>query len=452
MRWWLLGLVVLCGLAAAVPAAEKQATTPSAKRGKEALLGRTFAPPMVTLKGYDRLWKTWGLKEKPKDYDRAIRERYGLHVAPYDNKGVPMGLRPASHLLIGKGYAPDCMLCHSGRVAGQTVFGLGNSTIDLQSLFEDIGTAEGFKNILPYQASHVRGTFEAVASVTHLSQFRDDDLNIRPKPLKLALHDTCCEDIPAWWHLKKKKTMYANGGISAQSVRSLMTFLLNPVNSGEYVRGQESTFADIRAYLLTLQPPKYPFPIDRKLAARGKAVFNDTCSRCHGTYGEKWTYPSRVVPLQQIGTDPTLAKALWDKDSIERYKRSWLGQEKDRDGNLLEGTDVVGYQAPPLDGVWATAPYLHNGSVPTVYHVLNSKARPKVYTRSYGTEKEDYDSEKLGWKIKVLEKSPDAKRSGYEKRKVYDTTRPGRGNAGHPFGDKLTESQRKAVIEYLKTL
>jgi hypothetical protein len=114
--------------------------------------------------------------------------------------------------------------------------------------------------------------------------------------------------------------------------------------------------------------------------------------------------------------------------------------------------DRGGYQAPPLDGVWATAPYFHNGSVPTVYQVLNSKARPKVYTRSYRTEKEDYDPTRLGWKITVLDGSPDSKLSGFERRKIYDTTQPGRGNSGHPFGDKLTDDERMAVIEYLKTL
>ena len=90
--------------------------------------------------------------------------------------------------------------------------------------------------------------------------------------------------------------------------------------------------------------------------------------------------------------------------------------------------------------------------MPTVYHVLNSKARPRVFTRSYGTEKEDYDAVKLGWKVTVLEQSPDPKLPAFERRKIYDTTQAGRGNGGHPFGDKLTEEERLAVMEYLKTL
>jgi hypothetical protein len=111
-----------------------------------------------------------------------------------------------------------------------------------------------------------------------------------------------------------------------------------------------------------------------------------------------------------------------------------------------------GYQAPPLDGVWATAPYFHNSSAPTVYDVLNSKARPKIYTRSYRGEKEDYDPVKLGLMIVVLEETPATKLSRWEQRKIYDTTRPGRGNGGHTFGDDLSEEERMTVIEYLKTL
>jgi hypothetical protein len=113
--------------------------------------------------------------------------------------------------------------------------------------------------------------------------------------------------------------------------------------------------------------------------------------------------------------------------------------------------EAKGYQAPPLDGLWATAPYFHNGSAPTVYHVLNSKARPTRFTRSYQTEVVDYDSVKLGWKYREV--GPvDPKLPPRERRKVYDTTQPGRGNGGHTFGDDLTEEQRMAVIEYLKML
>jgi hypothetical protein len=101
--------------------------------------------------------------------------------------------------------------------------------------------------------------------------------------------------------------------------------------------------------------------------------------------------------------------------------------------------------------VWATAPYFHNGSAPTVYHVLNSQARPKRFTRSYHTGAADYDPVKLGWKYREVGPA-DPKLPARERRKVYDTTQPGHGNGGHTFGDDLTDDERMAVIEYLKTL
>jgi hypothetical protein len=138
-------------------------------------------------------------------------------------------------------------------------------------------------------------------------------------------------------------------------------------------------------------------------------------------------------------------------ESVGHYNRLWFGQETGPDGQRYQATSPGGYQAPPLDGIWATAPYFHNASAPTVYHVLNSKARPNLFSRSYRTNEEDFDKEKLGWKFIEYEHIPPDLRP-FEKRKYYHTAESGRGNHGHTFGDKFTEEQRMAVIEYLKTL
>ena len=75
------------------------------------------------------------------------------------------------------------------------------------------------------------------------------------------------------------------------------------------------------------------------------------------------------------------------------YNSSWFAKEPTGHW-FLPGKPVKftpGYQAPPLDGVWATAPYFHNASVPTLYAVLNSRARPRIFTRSFRTAEEDFD-------------------------------------------------------------
>ena len=79
-------------------------------------------------------------------------------------------------------------------------------------------------------------------------------------------------------------------------------------------------------------------------------------------------------------------------------------------------------------------------------------ARPRIFTRSYRTGEADYDKEKVGWRVTELSISPGPRSSPIERRKIYDTTQPGRNNQGHTYGDDLTEPERTAVIEYLKRL
>jgi mono/diheme cytochrome c family protein len=423
------------------------------ERGKKALQQRTFVPASWTIAAYQNAWKEWGnVKEAPADYTQAFMDHYGLHPAPFDNGGYPMGVRPGKGLLGGKGIATDCLLCHGGSIAGKSYIGLGNASLDIQAFFEDLGKGSGGKGKTPFIFSNVRGTSEAGSMAVFLLSYREPDLRLRLTPRDLGLRDVLCEDVPAWWLLKKKKTMYYTGTTHARSVRSLMQFMLTPLNSAATIMKEEPTFADIQAYLLSLPAPKYPFPINQALARKGEKLFGQHCAKCHGTYGEKWTYPNKIVPIDVIGTDRTRFDGLSFKAGAY-YNKTWFAKEKPgwfADDYLVKKS--IGYQAPPLDGVWATAPYFHNGSVPTLYHVLNSKARPKIFTRSYRTGKEDYDTVKAGWKVQVLQAGADPKLPPYERRKIYDTTQPGRGNGGHTFGDVLSEENRWAVIEYLKTL
>lgn len=420
----------------------------AAQRGETALVTRCFSPAVVSREDYDKLWQIWGLKAKPTDFDSSVRERYGLHPAPYPNEGLPMGLRPKERGQIGI----DCMLCHGGSLFGNSVVGMPNSSLDLAALFQDLTAARGVPQLRPYRMSNVRGTTEATATAMFLISFRDPELNMR-LPLGLRqVPDQMCEDAPALWLLKKKKTMYHDGRLDARAVRPLMSFMMSPRVSGEQFKKLESTFADIRAFLMTLEAPQYPFPIDTAWAQQGEILFQENCASCHGSYGPGGNYPSKVVPLEKIGTDPYLAQSIRSSGYEQIYQQSWFAREAGPDGSPYPIGPSHGYQAPPLDGVWATAPYFHNGSVPTLHHVLNSKRRPRIFTRSYRTEKEDYDEVGIGWKTEILERAPASDAPDLEQRRVYDTTQPGRSNAGHSFGDHLTEVERRQVIEYLKTL
>jgi hypothetical protein len=395
------------------------------------------------------VWKVWGLSERPADFEQRFMERYGLHPAPFENRDYPLGLREAQGLL-GKGISTDCMVCHGGSIFGKSYVGLGNSSLDMQLLYDELAQADGRKRGTPFNFTNVRGTTEAGAMAVFLLQLRDADLNLQA-PIDLGLRTDLCEDTPAWWLLKKKQTMYHTGSTHARSVRSLMQFMLSPLYSANDIKKQEAAFADIQAYLLTIEPPKYPLPIDRQLAATGEKLFNQHCAKCHGTYGPDATYPNKIIDVDVLGNDRTRAEGFTTRTK-EHFDRSWLGQERTKSGELLQSSYNHGYQAPPLDGIWATAPYFHNGAVPTVYHVLNSKARPAIFTRSYRTGQADYDPVHLGWKYTPLEKPPPEPLAPPDRHKIYDTRQPGRGNGGHTFGDKLSETERLAVIEYLKTL
>jgi hypothetical protein len=331
---------------------------------------------------------------------------------------------------------------------GQSYIGLGNASLDVQALFEDLAKASGLPGKLPFDFCTVRGTSEAGTMAVYLLGRREPDLSLRLQSHDFPLRDDECEDVPAWWLLKKKKTMYHTGTTDARSVRSIMQFMLASTNGRAVFDKEQATFADIRAFFLTLQPPKYPLPIDRDLAATGQKLFGQHCARCHGTYGPEWTYPNKIVPIDAIGTDRARFNGI-GREVGEFYNRSWFAQET---GDGYKVTEPIGYQAPPLDGIWATAPYFHNGSAPTLYDVLSSTTRPRIFTRSYRTDVAAYDAVKVGWKVDVLARGADRDAPAVEQRKIYDTSLPGRGNTGHIFGDKLSDSERRAVIEYLKTL
>lgn len=447
-------LVIILGLislASPLPAADPgPPREPSAERGRESV-HRPLNPPFWSPRAYEDAWKFWGVARKPGDYARSFRDRYGLHEAPYENGGLPLGFtRPKGLLGLGRGLGNDCLLCHAGTVAGRTIVGLGNASLDMQSLYEELSAADGLEPVMPLTLCNVRGTSEASNFAIYLMQFRDRDLRHR-LPVKYPLCATLCEDVPAWWLYKKKRTIYHLGVADSRSVRTMMPFLLIPGNRAEAIKAYEPDFADIRAYLLTVQPPKYPFPTDPGLTAKGKLVFEQVCARCHGTYGPGGRYPNRLIPLDEIGTDSTLATAF-APEGVDHYLKSWFAQEHGPAGERYHGLNGGAYQAPPLDGIWATAPYFHNGSVPTVYHVLKSDERPDVFTREFRGTAAEYDPGKLGLRVIPLEDSRSTPAVAIEQRKVYDTTQPGRGNGGHRFGDTLDERQRMAVIEYLKTL
>lgn len=239
----------------------------------------------------------------------------------------------------------------------------------------------------------------------------------------------------------------------------------------------------IETTLHKLAPPSWPEeilgPIDRDLAAKGAGLFRQNCAGCHGiktiadTAGPvEWHVP--LVPLARIGTDARQAVNF----ARNRFDARKIGGPADmgvpeglvavlgpvkrqayRDAGVTEaeipvldgfgraddeGPAPCGYKARPLVGVWATGPYLHNGSVPTVFDLL-SEERPARFLLG----SRQFDPVRLG----------QTQQAGDGVIEV-DTALPGNGNQGHWFTDDaarpgrigraLGEDERYALIEYLK--
>jgi Cytochrome c len=239
--------------------------------------------------------------------------------------------------------------------------------------------------------------------------------------------------------MKKKNAIYYNAIGVGDFSRLIMATSMSTMKDSSEARGIDKNYVNVLSYIKSLKAPKYSYIIDNQLVTQGKIVFEKTCSSCHGTYGSNETYPNLLIDTKAIGTDPVLADSYAAYPEFENwYNKSWFSTGS----NFAKLIHTSGYIAPPLDGVWATAPYFHNASVPNLESVLNSKNRPTFWRRAF--DNKDYDQTKMGWNYETLTKKEDTK--------TYNTTLRGYGNTGHYYGDGLSDTDRKALLEYLKTL
>lgn len=220
---------------------------------------------------------------------------------------------------------------------------------------------------------------------------------------------------------------------------------LNPmVNEASYAAalatGATGKSIDIAAiqrvnqWLLDLPSPKFPFPINPKLAERGKLLFDQQCTMCHAFGAPR---VGKLVPLADIGTDPNRAQH-WTTEAATEFNRQF-GKYSWGFSHFQGNTG--GYVAPALDGIWARAPYLHNGSVPSLQDLLKPvESRPKTFYRGYDV----YDPVSVGFISNVESR----RGRGFFK---FDTALPGNGNGGHVYGTTLPPADKTALIEYLKT-
>ncbi|MCP2731121.1 c-type cytochrome [Limnofasciculus baicalensis] len=189
----------------------------------------------------------------------------------------------------------------------------------------------------------------------------------------------------------------------------------------------------VEEFITELPPPKYPFALNTELVVKGSKIFNNNCASCHAFGGKK---TGTVIPVEEIGTDRHRLD-MWTQAAADSYNQ--YAEDYEWDFDYLRKTN--GYVAVSLDGLWLRAPYLHNGSVPSLQDLLEKpENRPQVFYRGYDV----YNQEKVGF----VAEGAEAQKVGFK----YDTSLVANGNQGHLYGTDLPGDEKTALIEYLKTL
>jgi hypothetical protein len=194
----------------------------------------------------------------------------------------------------------------------------------------------------------------------------------------------------------------------------------------------------IEDWLLDFAPPAYPYAIDRGLAAQGMPVYQQYCASCHGENGRHFggERVGRVVPIEDVGTDRRRLDS-YTYDLLSSQSTLYAGYP----WRFSQFRKTNGYASMPLDGIWLRAPYLHNGSVPTLRALLQpAEDRPRTFYRGNDV----YDRENVGFDSTAAE-------AGERRFFLFDTALPGNSANGHEYGVLLGTAEKNALIEYLKT-
>lgn len=244
-------------------------------------------------------------------------------------------------------------------------------------------------------------------------------------------------DYPSIWNQRPRQNMKlhwdGNNNDGSERNRTAALALVSPttINFDSLER--------LRNWLMDLQAPSYPYAINETLAAKGQPIFNNNCASCHALTGKKI---GEITPIEEVGTDRgRLDSYTYELASNQNLTFSGITY-KGVDQRFSHFKKTNGYTNSLLDGVWLRSPYLHNGSVPTLRDLLNKpEARPKVFYRGYDV----FDQENVGYVSSVTEENG-------KQFFRYDTELTSNSNIGHLYGTDLSNDDKDALLEYLKTL
>jgi mono/diheme cytochrome c family protein len=412
------------------------------------------------------------------DVDTIVGEKVGL-VLWRDNTLVPaFGMAPnagAAQRGSTLRWTVNCLVCHTAEIDGVAYLGAGTKT------FDELWLGEALKKMTSQQWRRMLAggsDAAAVAPVAHrtpttnnhqkldsLTRARSTafaashvELYMRPHRGEMPPADDVGRgDVktPPLWHTVAKMPAgrwYVDGSfhgpfpLMASSMElekdrpfDALVEVVVPRIKGEF----ESVVRHLR-------PPRYPYEIDPALAARGRELFYSAemgCAHCHGEYDGRGNVRWPGV-FTDVGTDRSRLEVVSDRFTAA-FNESPLAAE----GALVKSG---GYAATPLTGVWANFPYLHNGSVPTLHHLLGPVSeRPRIFEVMAARR---LDRTRLGQPlftnaVDARSSEPELVKKFGDNRNWFNTARPGCGNGGHDVWPRIrTDANRQALIEYLKTL
>ncbi|HEY2151208.1 MAG TPA: hypothetical protein VGH34_10385 [Vicinamibacterales bacterium] len=416
--------------------------------------------------------------------DRAPNGFAGFGFVLEPGKDRPIGISRRRRLGIDHA-GLNCAVCHTGTLretpdgARRIVLGMPAHQLDLQafvefvqdctldnrltadavrgrlpekggpSLFERVLLRVGLVDRLKMQTLNLRNRIAPIlaADVPRWGRGRVDTFNPYKGvqfnwDLTRLPHDELigASDFPSLWNQKPRDGMHLhwdgdNDSVDERNLSAALGAGVTPVTV------DHASLKRVRDWIWTLPPPKYPYPVDQTLAARGAPIYQQHCLECHADnrFRDGVRAGSRVGLVEPIATVGT------DRHRFDSYTFIFASNQV----GLFPGSEyqfshfrkTIGYANHPLDGIWLRGPYLHNGSVPTLRDLLDPpEQRPRVFYRGDDV----FDQRKVGFVSDVAE-------AGGQVFTRYNTLVGGNGNGGHLYGTTLSDDDKRAIVEYLKT-
>jgi mono/diheme cytochrome c family protein len=404
-----------------------------------------------------------------------IRDRIGLTLWPENPVAPAYGMAPNPAAGKPLSWTVNCLACHVAEIDGVVYFGAGSKVLDEKMLADTVKlvTGQAGRRMLASggdaarAAEHahnvmVRHHHEQLDPLTrarstafpasHVEMYMRSHEGAMPPAAEVGRGDV---KTPPLWHTAAKRPFgrwYCDGSFRGEFPLMASSMELELDQSFDKLANSVLPLIkhDFQEVLDFIRPPAYPHPIDRALAQEGRRLFESStigCATCHGTYDGRGNV--RWTGLHaDVGTDPARAEVVND-GFIAAFNSSPIAAE----GRLIRSE---GYAATPLTGAWANYPYLHNGSVPTLHHLLGPAGeRPRVFSV---TAARRFDRERVGQRLLPDDEPEPGGEAAIGRRHANDrdwfsADRPGCGNQGHDFWSRIkTDANRRALIEYLKTL